>query len=474
MIHIQILFYIYFFFIFQVVFGDSFTSEEILPKSDEEFSTPDDSSQDLNLKGNRLSLFWAISVFSSSSQNFFQQFFSAFARLAGVSASVLGFLMSIRNLLSGLFQGLVGRLSDIFGRKFILIIGFILGLLIPIPLLFFESTWLLITVAIIQAFAISVVIPSWNAVLGDVTELENRASFIGKITSIGRIISVIFALLIALLFFFVDHYSGSVVLGWSVFVSWRVQYGVAFAISAFNSLLCIITMIFFKETRLVDPKNNHVPRMRVAFQDKNFVKFLIVNSVWGITMALIWPANPIILVDHLTLTFWQIAIMTSSFTIFIAIAQILGGKLSDKIGRKPLIIISIFILIFFPVIMIPAITSGSWSLLILSRFVGGIGTGINLVAVSAYTLDLAPKDLMGGYSGIREVFYGIATFIGSFISGFIIDAFLTANYTIKTTMIIMSIGVTVLRVFAATGFLFISESLPKNDQINLGKAIPKS
>lgn len=72
--------------------------------------------------------------------------------------------MSVRNLLTGLFQGFIGRLSDIFGRKFIL------GLLISIPLIFFESTWLLIAVAILQAFSVSVVTPSWNAVLGDVTE----------------------------------------------------------------------------------------------------------------------------------------------------------------------------------------------------------------------------------------------------------------------------------------------------------------
>lgn len=450
-----------------------FTNEPNPLLVDEEFSTSDQPSKALSLKGNRLGLFWLISVFSSSSQNFFQQFFSAFARLAGVSATVLGFLMSVRNLLTGLFQGFVGRLSDIFGRKFILIAGFILGLLIPIPLIFFENTWLLIAVAIIQAFAVSIVTPSWNAVLGDVTEPENRASFIGKITSIGRIVSVAFALLVALFFFFVDFYTGWVILGWFVYVSWRIQYGVAFAISAFNSLLCILTMFFFKETRLIDPKNNHVPRMRVAFQDKTFVKFLIVNSVWGITMAMIWPTNPIIMIDHLALTFWQVAIMTSSFTVFTAFAQILGGKLSDKLGRKLLIIISIFILLFFPVSMVPAITSGSWPVLIFSRFVGGLGTGINLVAVSAYTLDLAPNDLMGGYSGIREVFYGIATFIGSFISGFIIDAFLAANYSIKTTVIIMSIGVTVLRVFAATGFLFIGESLPKSNIMNLRKTIPK-
>lgn len=179
-------------------------------------------------------------------------------------------------------------------------------------------------------------------------------------------------------------------------------------------------------------------------------------------MALIWPTNPIILVDLLELNFWQVAIMTSSFTIFTAFAQILGGKLSDRIGRKPLIIISIFVLLFFPVSMVPAITTDSWPVLIFSRFVGGLGTGINLVAVSAYTLDLAPEDLMGGYSGLREVFYGIATFIGSFASGFIIEA-LMVHYSIEITALIMSVGVTLIRAIVAVGFLFISDSNPPDE-----------
>lgn len=369
--------------------------------------------------------------------------------------------MSVRNLLTGLFQGTIGRLSDRIGRKYILIAGFVVSILITIPLIFFENTILLIFVSIIQAFSVSIVLPTWNAVLGDVTEPRFRASFIGKITSIGRIISVAFTLLVAGFFFIATEvFEGIKIGGYTYVIPWRVQYSVAFGISAFNSLLCIISLFFFKETRVVNSESPEVPKMRIAFQDKNFVKFLIVNSVWGITMSLIWPINPIILIDILELNFTKVAIMTSAFTVFTGLSQIIGGKISDKLGRKPLIIISILILVFFPVSMVPAIITNSWPLLIISRFVGGLGTGINLVAVNAYTLDVAPQDLMGGYSGLRETFYGIATFIGSFVSGFIIDALLV-RYDIFVTALALSIGVTVLRAITSTGFFFIVESIPE-------------
>jgi len=398
-----------------------------------------------------------------------------FARIVGVTATTLGFIMSIRNLLSGLFQGVAGRLSDKFGRKYILFFGLFLSLVIPIPLIFYHSVWFLIFVAIIQAFSVSVFIPSFNAVLGDVTEPSFRASFIGKINSIGRIVSVTVTLVVAGIFAFIaTRYNNIITISGTAYeISWEFQYGFIFALSAFNALLCLIALFFLKETHVVsDEKKNTVPKLRVAFQDKDFVKFLIVNSIFGITMSLIWPINPIILNDIMELNFAQVAIITSSFAAFIAITLIFAGKISDKMGRKPMIIISVCILIFFPVSMVPAIITENWWILLLSRFVGGVGTGINFVAVNAYTLDLASKDTFGGYSGLRETFYGIATFIGSFAAGFIIDA-LEGAFGIKTTAICMSIAVSVIRIIAAIGFLFITESLPKNKQLNLGKTTPK-
>ncbi|MHA1245000.1 MAG: MFS transporter, partial [Candidatus Heimdallarchaeota archaeon] len=304
----------------------------------------------------------------------------------------------------------------------------------------------------------------WNAVLGDVTDKKSRAAFIGKITSIGRIVSVAVTLLVAGFFFLTTEIYDGISLGdgFIYVIPWRVQYSVAFGIAAFNSLLCIITLLFFKETRKPVEKGTIIPKMRVALQDKNFRKFLLVNSIFGITMSLIWPLNPIIIVDVLELTdFASIAILTSAFTIFTGLSQIIGGKLSDKVGRKPLIIISTMILIFFPVSMIPAVITNNMWVLLLSRFVGGLGTGINMVAISAYSLDVAPPDLMGGYSGIRETFYGIATFIGSFAAGFIIDA-MVPKWGIFTTSIAMSIGVTVIRAFAAIGYFFMVDSTVKS------------
>jgi len=468
---IQSLFYFHLFLQERDYRRPNTTSEITAKERDGEISSEQIKEKDLT-KGNRKGIFWSISIFATANNNIFMQFFSVFACFVGVTASVLGFLTSIRNLLQGLFQGAIGRLSDRFGRKYILLFGFVLSFLIPIPLIFYHNTYFLIFVAIIQAFSVSIIIPTWNAVLGDVTEPSNRGTFIGKITSIGRLISVSVTLAIAGFFAFIAarHNSILTIGKWTITITEEFQYGFIFALAAFNALLCIISVLFLKETRtFVDQeKRNQVPKLHVISQDKKFRRFLLVNSLFGLTMSLIWPINPIILNDYLKLDFPKVAVMTSSFAVFIGVTMIVAGKIVDKIGRKPFIIISVFTLVFFPVSMIPAILTGKWWLLLLSRFVGGVGTGINMIAINAYTLDLAPNELFGGYSGIRETFYGIATFAGSLAAGFIIDA-MEVRYGLYITVLALSIGVTLLRMFAALGFLFISESLPIKNNCNLEK-----
>ncbi|MCG3252431.1 MAG: MFS transporter [Candidatus Heimdallarchaeota archaeon] len=409
-------------------------------------------------------------MFSTANINIFMQFYSAFALIYGVSKAAIGFITSIRNLISGLFQGSIGRLSDKIGRKKILIFGFIISFLIPLPLIFYRVQWFLILTSVIQALSVSFIIPSWNAVLGDVTQPSSRATFIGRITSVARIFSVVLTLGLAGIFAIIESRYENVltIFGKVHYIGNNTQFGIVWIMASFNALLCIVLIFFMKETHVVSvEKQKEIPKMWVSLKDKSFRKFLIVQSVYGITMSIIWPINPIVITDENLLnlgdSFSKLAVLTSAFAVFIGLTTIIGGKICDKIGRKPTIIISIAILIFFPVSMIPAVATNRWALLLISRMVGGVGTGLNLVAINAYTLDMAPGELMGAYSGMREMFYGITTFIGSLISGFIVVA-LEAKFDalgyddpIRPAIIAMCIGTTILRVMAATGYLFIDK-----------------
>ena len=423
------------------------------------------------LKGNKKGIFWLIAIFASANGNFFGNFFTAFAnkvveisQYASQSGKIIGFITSIRNLLSSLFQGPIGYVSDRIGRKMVLIIGMIINFIIPIPLLFFESVPLLITVAIIQAIGVSVFIPAWNAVLGDVTEPENRATFIGKVSSVGGFIAMSFAILTAIIFYLADGpLKGKVIFGWIVNIEWRVQYSISFGISAFSALLCFIVLLFYKETKLVG-RTKKLSEMIAALKEKKFLKFVIVYTIFGLAMSAVWPLNTIIQIEWLDMDFFGIAIINMVFVVVMSIFQIIAGKLGDRLGRRPIIIIGSFILVLFPLLNLPSIFLGSWQWLILSHVMAGIGSGLFFVSINALTLDLAPEELMGSYVGSREMIFGIATFAGSLLAGFAIDL-LKTNFGLEITSISLSIGFTIFRLITAIGFLFVAESLTKEKRL---------
>ncbi|NHJ47444.1 MAG: MFS transporter [Asgard group archaeon] len=457
---------------------DSLTSEKLDENSNNEknvthsvidsTSLDDDSStndQDkLDTKGNKKALFWLISIFSATGQFFFGNFFSAYAVDANMRKSLVGFITSIRNLLSSISQGTIGYLSDKIGRKFLMFIGIFMNFLVTLPLLFTDKTWVIIVIAIVQAFSLSIFMPSWNAVLGDITKPDYRATFIGRIAAIGRLISVAFSIAIAIVFYLAETYQGSVFLGWTVNIPKITQYAIVFGIAAFNSLLCSIFILMMKETRTEDIEAKR-PQMRIAFKDRKFMIFVVFYALFGLSMSFIWPLNPIMQVDILAMEVYEIAIISSVFILVMSVVQIFTGKLGDRIGRRPIFIVGAFILVLYPVSCIPSLVTGNWLWQIFSNIIAGTGTGTFFVALAALTLDLAPGDLMGAYSGIREMFFGIATFAGSLSAGFLIDYLEVKFIDLQYPAIYMCIGISVLRLFAAIGFLFVAESYPKEQRM---------
>jgi len=174
------------------------------------------------------------------------QFYSAFAYLFGVSKAALGFLTSIRNLIGGLFQGSIGRLSDKIGRRNILFFGFLISFIIPLPLIFYREQWFLILTSVIQALSVSIVIPTWNAVLGDVTQPSFRATFIGRITTVARLFSVTLTLGLAGIFAIIENKFSNylTIFGRTFYIGPNTQFGIVWIMASFNALLCLILIIF--------------------------------------------------------------------------------------------------------------------------------------------------------------------------------------------------------------------------------------
>ena len=178
---------------------------------------------------------------------------------------------------------------------------------------------MLIIISIIQATALSIIIPVWNATLGDVTKTEKRASFMGRLSAMGTAVSVSLMLALAGVFFIIEEYGGfNVHLQFRNLVIFipeiepRLQYGIAFGVAAFNFILCFIGALLLRETKKAEVQKKQ-PKMLLALKDKRFTKFFIINSLFGLIMSLMWPIFPIAQVSVLGMNFPQIAKLTLCF-----------------------------------------------------------------------------------------------------------------------------------------------------------------
>jgi MFS family permease len=430
--------------------------------SKEENSSPiSDENDSDSKKKNRSGLLYLISIGNATGQSFLFNFFSAFAVSIGVRANQLGFITSVRNLMSSLFQGSIGRLSDKYGRRYFLLGGFFLVFSSLIILIFVDTPAMLIVVSIIQAFSLSVIIPVWSATLGDLTVSEQRARYIGRLSAVGTAISVSLMLALSISFTLLrDAYSTWTIFGIEIEDPELFQYLFSFGLGALNFLICIIGTFLLKETRKAS-RDIKQPSMFIALENKDFRKFFIINSIFGLIMATMWPIFPIAQVDVLEMKFSQIAIINAIFATSSSLAQFFGGKLGDRIGRKPLIIYGRMAMFTIPVIMIGALLMNNWLMLILSNIIGGSAIGAITVGQNAYILDLAPDDQMGAYSGLTQVGWGVTTFIGSLCAGFIATSIENHVGTLK--MIYITFGVIAsLRFIASLFYFLITESLTKD------------
>ncbi|NHJ86080.1 MAG: MFS transporter [Asgard group archaeon] len=436
--------------------------------SDEDLFLDEDESDD-QIVERKKGFFWAISIFNSTAQKFYGDYFSPFAAKIGVSGWLMGFLTSIRNLFSSLFQGLFGRMSDKIGRKLFMIISLSLSFVITSLLIFFGRTQSMVIIAsVFQSLAICVFTPSWNAAIGDVTHLRNRGSFMGKISAAGQVISVSFTLMVAGIFYLTELLEGRIIFGWTVHpFSWEVQYQIAFAASAISYIIALAIIIAFKETHKVKEMAIQPERTNFfePFKNTTFNKFLLVHIIYSIVMSSVWPLIPFIQIDIIDMEFYQIAIASATFAVCMGFFQWVGGRMADKIGRKKIIIIGATILVLFPISYTPAVITGRWEFSILANFVAGSGSGFFYTTINTYILDLSKRNTMGAFAGWKEALTGTATFIGSLSGGFIIDALIRA-YGLSTMGISMTIGVTILRGLALIGYFFIKDNFVNNHKLN--------
>ncbi|OGS42377.1 MAG: hypothetical protein A3K67_04615 [Euryarchaeota archaeon RBG_16_62_10] len=341
-------------------------------------------------------------------------FIPVFARnVLQATAVQLGWLQAFINLFPTVMQVPWGKLSDFFRRRIpFLILGGVLSFAIYFLLVGVLDPWQFIALVAVQMFIGSMMIPTWSALVGDVTTASNRGRVMGRFFAASSLAGVVGTVFMIALTLGGDDKD-------------RTVYVAPFFIAGAIGILGSLELFRVKEQKsrvYASPKTLFKFGLRSFIfiddltENSYFRNLVVLNTTFNFIMSLIWPLLYLTYIEVLHASILEIGVMIvieKGATLFF---QTKVGKLLDVIGPMPQILISRFAFISVPIVY--ALATDVWHIYALNAALG-FATAMANVAFFAYIMDVAPQEKTGAYFAVYNTMIGIFTFIGSIIGGYL-------------------------------------------------------
>ncbi|RXF70619.1 TCR/Tet family MFS transporter [Arcticibacter tournemirensis] len=177
---------------------------------------------------------------------------------------------------------------------------------------------------------------------------------------------------------------------------------------------------------LMKSAQNYSAHMK-ALQNPLFVIFTAI-ALDAIGIGLIFPILPELLreVTHAGNVAPYIGITTALYAFMQFIFSPVLGSLSDRLGRRPVLLISLCGAAVSYIFM--AFSSQLWMLLI-GRAIAGL-TSANMAVATAYITDISPEEQRAGRFGIFNAMFGIGFIIGPVLGGLLGDYWLRLPFMV--------------------------------------------
>ncbi len=368
----------------------------------------------------------ALAIANLGGVNFYFNYATVLAVGIGANAIMMSFITAIQTLGSALLQTFFGNLSDKIGRKTILSIGFIIASITTVVISQLTSPIIFMIVIAIYSLGMSMVIPTWNALLGDISTEKTRTKIISRISMIGSFFS---SMILLLLGFLTDF------LPFDLLKKYRVMILIGALFFAVATILSILISETNSRKRVVKKSSFWEP-----MKDKRFMKFTGTTLIWWFAMSFLWPLAPIVTAS-VKPTNTQLAIMSVVFAVFIALGQWICGLIADKIGRRFTLVLGFISFCLVPIFFAYTVTWGAWEIILIANLFGGFGNGLLTVALSSEILHLSKEDTKGAYSGTYNLMTGVVSFFGAFVGGFLYNGFLNISdsaFALKISFLIIA------------------------------------
>lgn len=378
----------------------------------------------------------------------------------------LGAFRSVGNVAPTLLQPGWGAASDKMGhRKHFVAFGTLTGLLTVFLFLWTATPIDLIVLYGIQSILFSIQIPTWLALIGCLMGERNRGTELGKlamITNIASLSATVLSGFLAGLPALVQSLrtllgpAGSIV--FPVVDSWREPYYLPFYLTAVVGITASLLSLLIKETGTESSIVRKLPPIhRLLSQPGEFRRFSLVAVFFSFAVSMAWPYFIVVQRDWLKNSLLEIAIASAIMTLSTILFTIPMGRMSDRVGRKPMILLGRGMLFLVPLMYALSAEFGGVYTIYAANAIAGFCVASSVNAITAYIYDVAPKNERGSHLAVYNTFTGIVYLAGSLIAGFLgelLSGLVSSQYLSVFIMMILSAG---LRFVASFMYLFIRE-----------------
>lgn len=401
----------------------------------------------LGLKRNILVL-CTTAILLNLAQNMYGPFLSPYFESVGAPTEILGAIFSVMAFANAIVMLTGGHLADIYGRKRITVMGSAFMAIFILPL-FWVGLWYVAVICLIMVnFGMNIYRPGAYALIVESLPPEKRAtgfSSMGFIAGLGGILAPTIA--------------GYLSLGGDYYVIFLLASAVLFIMTLSRQLFLIETKHRQRQSKSVTTDSKEplgfLEKLKLTWHAGTGTRaYLVYSVISSLAGSIIGPYYAlfylnVIGIDQLKFGWLVSAGLTSSL-----ISQIPGGKLSDKVGRKPLMLLN---LVTGSLAILVITQTRDFLILLLIEIVSGTIGGLSSGASYVLPAELVEEEYRGTALGVFNAFGRIAGAVGPLLGSLIVAHYSFASYPRLVFYASMLLSIPSIIIFA----VFIKDTLKK-------------
>jgi MFS family permease len=325
------------------------------------------------------------------------------SNVLGVKTSIIGLIDGVAEATASILKLFSGWLSDKMGaRKWLAVIGYGLSA-ISKPFFYIANSWGLVAgVRWADRVGKGIRTAPRDALVADSVDGKTRGLAFGfhrAMDTAGALLGIVIA---ALVVWFAQKNSLDLN---------RHTFQVIVLISILPAILAVISLI--AGTQDIKAKGQRAaPKFSLKSMGKPFIIFLVIVGLF--TLGNSSDSFLVLRAQNLGTTTVGILVMLAAFNLIYTLVSTPAGSLSDRVGRRKVIIGGwlVYALIYFGF----AAAQHSWQVWVLYAAYG-IYYGLAYGSANAMVADLVPEELRGTAYGTYNGIIGLLAFPSSFIAG---------------------------------------------------------